>query len=128
MIWQLCSLSSYDLRNGYSTGPFLHWSRDAELEKTNREDDKKRVLINNKGETSVKNFFAVGDMAVRADEPVMLQVYTAQEYAVRAVETVEGRLRKDRRRTILEKTLSYWFWDCQVLWCCAHGCQFPVSV
>lgn len=62
----------------------------------------KRVLINAKAETNVPNLFVVGDMAVRDDEPVMMQVYTAQEYAVRAVDAIDSR----RRRALREKILN----------------------
>ena len=46
--------------------------------------------------------FCVGDMAKRRDGgPLMKQVYTAQEYAVRAVDTLERRARAERRRRLL---------------------------
>lgn len=64
-------------------------------------EEKRHVWINHKGETSVGNLFAVGDMAKRDDEPVMKQVYTAQEYAVRAVDTIDARRRKAMRDRIL---------------------------
>lgn len=73
----------------------------AELEK-GVEEKLQHVLIDARGETSVRNLFAVGDMAKRLDEPVMKQVYTAQEYAVRAVDTVDRR----RRRRLREKKLA----------------------
>ncbi|NOZ08127.1 MAG: NAD(P)/FAD-dependent oxidoreductase [FCB group bacterium] len=63
--------------------------------------DKRHILIDRKGETTVKNFFAVGDAAKRADEPIMKQVYTAMEYAVRAVDTIDNRRRKARRAKLL---------------------------
>lgn len=69
----------------------------------NGHPDTSRVLIDVKGETSVPNLFAVGDMAVRDDERVMMQIYTAQEYAVRAVDTIEQRIRKKKREEILKK-------------------------
>lgn len=56
-------------------------------------DSQKRVLIDVKAETHEANLFCVGDMAVRADEAVMMQVYTAQEYAVRAVDAIDRRRR-----------------------------------
>jgi thioredoxin reductase len=62
----------------------------------------RHVLIDMRGESSVKGAFAVGDMARRRDgEPVMKQVYTAQEYAVRAVDAIDGRLRRERRAAAL---------------------------
>ena len=64
-------------------------------------EEKRHVWINHKGETSVKNLFAVGDMVKREDEPVMKQVYTAQEYAVRAVDVIDYRRRKARRKAVL---------------------------
>lgn len=72
------------------------------LKESNQPEDKRRVLISHKGETSVKNFFCVGDMAIRENEPVMMQIYTVQEYAVRSVETVESRLRREKRKEILK--------------------------
>jgi thioredoxin reductase (NADPH) len=63
--------------------------------------EKRHVWINHKGETSVKNLFAVGDMVKREDEPVMKQVYTAQEYAVRAVDVIDYRRRKALREAVL---------------------------
>jgi thioredoxin reductase (NADPH) len=62
--------------------------------------EKRHVWINHKGETSVPNLFVVGDAAQREDEPVMKQVYTAQEYAVRAVDTIDSRRRKRRRQRL----------------------------
>ncbi|MFQ6677823.1 MAG: NAD(P)/FAD-dependent oxidoreductase [Fidelibacterota bacterium] len=64
-------------------------------------EEKRHVWINRKGETSIHGLFAVGDMAKREDEPVMKQVYTAQEYAVRAVDTIDSRRRKSMREKIL---------------------------
>ena len=73
----------------------------ARLMDENQPEEKRHVWINHKGETSVKGLFAVGDMAKREDEPVMKQVYTAQEYAVRAVDTIDTRRRKKLRASIL---------------------------
>lgn len=64
-------------------------------------EEKRHVWINHKSETSVKNLFAVGDMVKREDEPVMKQVYTAQEYAVRAVDVIDSRHRKAMRQAVL---------------------------
>ncbi|MBC8346219.1 MAG: NAD(P)/FAD-dependent oxidoreductase [Candidatus Marinimicrobia bacterium] len=74
---------------------------DARLMDENQPEEKRHVWINHKGETSVKGLFAVGDMAKREDEPMMKQVYTAQEYAVRAVDTVDTRRRKVMRQKIV---------------------------
>lgn len=52
-------------------------------------------LINENG--IIQTDYAVGDMANREDEPLMKQVYTAQEYAVRAVDTIDHRRRKKMR-------------------------------
>ncbi len=60
-------------------------------------DSQKRVLVDSKAETHEANLFCVGDMAVRADEAVMMQVYTAQEYAVRAVDAIDRRRRLTNR-------------------------------
>lgn len=56
--------------------------------------EKRHIWINHKAESSVHNFFVVGDAAKREDEPVMKQIYTAQEYAVRALDTIDNRRRK----------------------------------
>ncbi len=73
----------------------------ARLLDENQPEEKRHVWINHKGETSVKGLFAVGDMTKREDEPVMKQVYTAQEYAVRAADTIDTRRRKKLRASIL---------------------------
>ncbi len=75
----------------------------ARLMDEDQPEEKRHVWINHKGETSIKGLFAVGDMAKREDEPVMKQVYTAQEYAVRAVDTIDSRRRKNMRQKILDK-------------------------
>ncbi|MBT3478838.1 MAG: NAD(P)/FAD-dependent oxidoreductase [Candidatus Marinimicrobia bacterium] len=72
----------------------------ARLMDESQPDEKRHVWIDRKGETSVKGLFAVGDMAKREDEPMMKQVYTAQEYAVRAVDTVDTRRRKAIRKKL----------------------------
>ena len=63
--------------------------------------EERYVSIDSRGETSVHNFFAVGDVARRPDEPVMKQIYTAQEYAVRAVDSIDSRRRRKARARIL---------------------------
>ena len=64
-------------------------------------EDKRHVKVDRRAETSVRNLFAVGDMAKRDDEIVMKQIYTAQEYAVRAVDSIDHRRRMKRRKDIL---------------------------
>lgn len=64
-------------------------------------DEKRHIQINHKAETSIPNLFVVGDAAKRKDEPVMKQVYTAQEYAVRAVDVIDKRRRLRMRKQIL---------------------------
>lgn len=61
----------------------------------------RHVKIDAFGETSVPGLFAVGDMARRPDEGVMKQIYTAQEYAVRAVDTIDRRRRRKLRAAVL---------------------------
>lgn len=75
----------------------------ARLMDEDQPEEKRHVWINHKGETSVANFFAVGDLVKREDEPVMKQVYTAQEYAVRAVDSIDFRRRKANRNLILTR-------------------------
>jgi len=72
----------------------------AELEKKEIPDDVRHVLVDSFGETSVSGLFAVGDMSTRESEPMMKQIYTAQEYAVRAVDTVDRRRRLSAREAI----------------------------
>jgi thioredoxin reductase (NADPH) len=69
--------------------------------------DERHVRVGATGETSVRGLFAVGDMARRPDEPIMKQVYTAQEYAVRAVDAIDRRRRKAARQKLLaERTVG----------------------
>jgi len=75
----------------------------AQLGDEGRPDDQRHVRVDARGETSVRNLFVVGDMAQRADEPIMKQVYTSQEYAVRALDVVDSRMRRARRQAVLEK-------------------------
>ena len=70
----------------------------AELVEGNKPIEIRHVKVNQKSETSVPNLFALGDMAMRGDEIVMKQIYTAQEYAVRAVDTLDSRRRRVRRK------------------------------
>ena len=64
-------------------------------------EEQRHVAIDHRGETSVPGFFVVGDAARRADEPMMMQIYTAQEYAVRAVDSIDSRRRKRMRSQVL---------------------------
>jgi thioredoxin reductase (NADPH) len=73
----------------------------AELVSPEVEEPLRRVAIDQKAETSVPGLFAIGDMAKRRQEGTMLQIYTAQEYAVRAVDTVDRRRRKRERDALL---------------------------
>lgn len=73
----------------------------AELVDPEMDQDLRRVAIDYSGETSVPGLFAIGDMAKRRQEGTMLQIYTAQEYAVRAVDTVDRRRRKRERDALL---------------------------
>ena len=75
----------------------------AELEGGDKPEAEQHVLIEDgTSESSVRGLFTVGDRAKRRDGgPVMKQVYTAQEYAVRAVDTIDRRRRSARRKAIL---------------------------
>jgi thioredoxin reductase (NADPH) len=66
-------------------------------------EEERHVLVDDAGsETSVQGLFAVGDMSRRpGDAPSLKQIYTAQEYAVRAVQTIDRRRRAARRKAIL---------------------------
>ncbi|MFC1480922.1 FAD-dependent oxidoreductase [Candidatus Neomarinimicrobiota bacterium] len=75
----------------------------AQLTKTNEPPEQRQILVNNKSESSVRNFFVVGDAGVRFDEPVMKQIYTAQEYAVRAIDTIDHRKRRRMRAKVLNQ-------------------------
>lgn len=69
----------------------------ADLADEGRPIEERHVRIDARGETTVEDLFCVGDMSSRDDEPVMKQVYTCQEYAVRAVDAVDRRRRKRLR-------------------------------
>jgi len=73
----------------------------AELDDEGLSDEIRHIRVNKRSETSIPNIFAVGDMAKRAEEVVMKQIYTAQEYAVRALDTIDHRRRMNRRKDIL---------------------------
>lgn len=76
----------------------------AELADTSRPVEERHVLVDARAETSVPGLFTIGDLAQRADEPIMKQIYTAQEYAVRAVDTVDRR----RREALRARALAGW--------------------
>ena len=61
------------------------------------------VSVNRFGESSVSGFYVVGDAASRLDGGMMKQVYTAQEYAVRAVDQIDQRQRNLKRGLILKQ-------------------------
>ena len=75
----------------------------AELEGGEATPDRQHVLVeDHSSETSVRGLFTVGDMAKRRDGgPLMKQVYTAQEYSVRAVDTIDRRKRSAGRKALL---------------------------
>jgi thioredoxin reductase (NADPH) len=70
------------------------------------QEDRRHVLVEDAtSETSVPGLFAVGDMARRrGSSPSLKQIYTAQEYAVRAVNTIDLRRRRARREKVAEQT------------------------
>ena len=78
----------------------------AELYDPDEPEEQRHVLVDSRGETSVPGLFAVGDMAKRSDEPIMKQVYTSQEYAVRAIDSVDRRWRRRMREAILDSSKS----------------------
>ncbi|MDF1562575.1 MAG: FAD-dependent oxidoreductase [Deltaproteobacteria bacterium] len=73
----------------------------ASLLNEDRPIEERHVRIDAKAETDVRGLFAVGDVALRPDEPVMKQIYTSQEYAVRAVDNIDRRRRSRLRQEIL---------------------------
>lgn len=76
----------------------------AELDATDGPEEVRHVLVDDAtSETSVRGLFAVGDMSRhRGGTPSLKQIYTAQEYAVRAVQTIDRRERAARRARVLE--------------------------
>lgn len=66
-------------------------------------DDVRHVLVDEAtSETSVRNVFAIGDMSRRrGGGQSMKQIYTAQEFAVRAINAIDRRVRRERRRIVL---------------------------
>jgi thioredoxin reductase len=78
----------------------------ADLVDPEREVNQRRVKVSHRSESTVPNFFAVGDVSLREDEGTMMQIYTAQEFAVRAVDTIDRRRRKRNRDAILAASES----------------------
>ncbi|MCA8980856.1 MAG: NAD(P)/FAD-dependent oxidoreductase [Planctomycetes bacterium] len=78
----------------------------AELEGGDKPREEQHVLVeDHSSETNVRGLFTVGDMSKRRDGgPLMKQVYTAQEYAVRAIDTVDRRRRSAQRAALLERS------------------------
>ena len=75
----------------------------AELDPRDGPDEGKRhVLVEDAtSETSIPGLFAVGDMTRRrGTSPSYKQIYTAQEYAVRAVNAIDLRQRRARRKVV----------------------------
>jgi pyruvate/2-oxoglutarate dehydrogenase complex dihydrolipoamide dehydrogenase (E3) component len=77
----------------------------AELDTRDAAPEVAHVLVDDaNSETSVRGLFAIGDMSRRRGPgPSLKQIYTAQEYAVRAVNALDGRLRRARRETLLRR-------------------------
>lgn len=91
----LVAMGLYEVYNGLAV------ELGAELGDEGKPQRERHVRIDARGETSIPNLFVVGDLAQRADEPVMKQVYTSQEYAVRALDVVDSRMRRKRRAAVL---------------------------
>jgi thioredoxin reductase (NADPH) len=77
----------------------------AELDNRDAAPEVAHVLVDDaNSETSVRGLFAIGDMSRRRGPgPSLKQIYTAQEYAVRAVNAIDVRLRRARRETLLRR-------------------------
>jgi thioredoxin reductase (NADPH) len=76
----------------------------AELDVADGPEEVRHVLVDDAtSETSVRGLFAVGDMSRhRGGTPSLKQIYTAQEYAVRAVQAIDRRERAARRARVLD--------------------------
>jgi thioredoxin reductase (NADPH) len=76
----------------------------AELDAADGLEEVRHVLVDDAtSETSVRGLFAVGDMSRhRGGTPSLKQIYTAQEYAVRAVQAIDRRERAARRARVLQ--------------------------
>jgi thioredoxin reductase (NADPH) len=77
----------------------------AELDPADGPEEVRHVLVDDAtSETSVPGLFAVGDMSRhRGGTPSLKQIYTAQEYAVRAIQAIDRRQRAARRARVLER-------------------------
>ncbi len=75
-----------------------------QLEDSALPEEERHVIVDDRGETSLPGLFAIGDIARHADRGIMKQVYTAQEYAVRAVDTVDARRRRLARKQLFSGT------------------------
>ncbi len=78
----------------------------AQLTDEGQPQDQRHVLIDRQGATSLPGLYAIGDMTRRADEGVMKQVYTSQEYAVRAVDAIDRQVRQAKRSAAIEAARS----------------------
>jgi len=58
-------------------------------------DDRGKAIVNNRFESSVPNFFVVGDLVAGPK----MQIYTAWDQAVDAADEINSRLRRSRRTT-----------------------------
>lgn len=77
----------------------------AALTNPEQPEELRHVQIDAQGRTSVPGLLAIGDMTRRADEGVMKQIYTSQEYAVRAVDVVD-RERRTKMRAAIARSSS----------------------
>jgi thioredoxin reductase (NADPH) len=75
-----------------------------ELEDNDRPEEERHLLVDDNSETSVPGLFAIGDMTRHRQRAIMKQVYTAQEYAVRAVDRVDGQRRHAARKRLMAST------------------------
>lgn len=75
----------------------------AEVDEHETPEASRHVLVEEPtSETSVRGLFAVGDMSRRRGAaPSFKQIYTAQEFAVRAIQAVDRRVRAARRASLL---------------------------
>jgi thioredoxin reductase (NADPH) len=80
----------------------------AELDAADGPEGVRHVLVDDAtSETSVRGLFAVGDMSRhRGGTPSLKQIYTAQEYAVRAVQAIDRRERAARRAHVLRRSTA----------------------
>jgi thioredoxin reductase (NADPH) len=74
-----------------------------ELEDNDRPEEERHVLVDQNSETTVPGLYAIGDMTRHRERAIMKQVYTAQEYAVRAVDKVDGQRRRTARHALMSR-------------------------